>query len=628
MKTTGHLAVLALGGAGLFVAAAQVATLVRQPYLQNLRGDRATIIWTTRQSGSAFVQYSTDRSFSRQAEARSREFTVAETGLSSPYFHHQAELTGLSGDAEYFYRVVVSGQSLTTGDSFRTDGPGPFTFLALGDSGLGTPEQSQVAQRMNGERPALVLHTGDVVYPSGTFAQFEASYFAYYQDLMKRTPFFPALGNHCYETNNAAPYLAVHAMPTDNVPLLDRGRYYSFDWGNAHFISLDTNTPLVSAVSGTGQMLEWLENDLRRTRKFWRIVYYHHAPYASGPHENDSTAAAVRARVVPILERYGVQLALNGHEHSYQRSFPLRAGRVVAPGAGIVYITTGGGGARLYPVFPRDYLEQAESFHHYLRGEVQGSRLIVRAIRADGVEFDNLTLAPQPVITSESMVNSASFMPALAPGALVSIFGSNLAALESQATRLPLPTELSGVAVTLNGRRLPLLYVSSSQINAQVPFDVQGPATLRVITPNAQQGSMDATVTIADAAPGLFSPFTVVHANGVPVTAASPAEPGEPVAIFLTGLGRVNGEIAAGQAAPLSPLLTARAPVVAQLGGINVAPSFAGLAPGFVGLYQVNIQVPVNLSSGAQTLRIMANGVPSNAHSILVYSPFIEPDLD
>ncbi len=631
MRAALRFAVVAVGAAAL----SQAATLARYPYLQNVRSDRATILWTTLESvSSSSVQYSTDRSFSRSAPARVREFLPAETGLVFPYFQHEAELAGLSAGTQYFYRVIADGENMTPGDElrFRTAGTTAFRFLALGDSGQGSVAQRQIAARMIQEEVALVLHTGDIAYPDGTFSDFQARYFDIYRDLMKRVPIFPTPGNHEYHTRNAAPYLAMHSVPTEGVPAADRGRYYSFDWGNVHFVSLDSNAPLVNAVNGAGRMLDWLENDLQRTRRFWRVVYFHHAPYALGGNDNDpetrELTAMVRQRVLPILEGYDVALVLTGHEHSYQRSWFIRNGTpFTESGSGTLYITTGGGGGSLYPVKPSAFLAFGESAYHYLRGEVQGSRLTLRAIRPDGREIDTITLAPVPLISSDSTVNAASFTPSLAPGALVSIFGRSLAVEEILASSLPLPTELSGINVTLNGRRLPLLYVSGTQINTQLLFDVRGRATLRVNTPN---GFSEALVTISEAAPAIFSASTdfgrlpaVVHSSGTLVSTASPAEPGETVLVFLTGLGQVNGEIAAGQPAPFSPLLSARVPVEAQLGGAAVTPSFAGLAPGFAGLYQVNLPIP-ELPSGTYTLRIVAGGISSNVVGVAVRSSLRE----
>ncbi len=637
--------VLGLGG---LAVSAQAAKLARYPYLQNVRGDRATVVWTTLESGRGAVQYSTDRSFSCAScsvTASIREFPPSETGLVFPFYQHEAEITGLRPATDYFYRVMVDGQNLTLGDDlhFRTSGSNPFTFLTIGDSGQGTPAQKQIAARMLQEAmpppppappptpPAtLVLHVGDIAYGAGRFDEFQAHHFDIYQDLMKHVPFFPSPGNHEYDTNNAAPYLAVHSPPTEDVPVADRGRYYSFDWSTVHFIALDSNVPLQNAAKGLGPMLQWLEQDLQKTRKYWRIAYFHHPPYASGFNEGDPLEALARDYLVPILERYDVQVVLNGHEHSYRRTFSLRNGVPVPDGEGTVYITSGGGGASLYPLSdpnPRccpAVTAYAETAYHYLRGEVDGTRITLRAIRNDGREMDMIRLEPRPEISAEATVNAASYTTALAPGALISIFGRNLALEERQAPGLPLPFEMSRVGLTVNGSRLPLLYVSPTQINAQLPFDMQGRGlTLRLATPNAL---IDILVNVAPTAPAIFTIPTqfgvvpaVVHANGTMVTPASPAETGEFIAVYLTGLGQVDGPLLAGQPAPRSPLLRARAPVDVRVGNVLVAPVFAGLAPDFAGLYQVNLQVP-EVPSGPHALRIVAGGVSSNAVTLAVRS--------
>jgi len=632
----------------------QAATLARYPYVQNVRGDRATIVWTTLESGPGVVQYATDRGFSCTTcfiPARIREFLPSETGLVFPFYQYEAEITGLRPATDYFYRVTADGQNLTAGDDlrFRTAGSNPFTFLVIADTGQGTRAQIQIAARMMAETPApaLVLHAGDIAYGAGRFEDFQQRHFDIYRDLMKLVPFFPAPGNHEYDTNSAAPYLAMHSLPTEDVPIADRGRYYSFDWTNVHFIALDSNLPLENAAKGTGPMLQWLERDLQKTRKYWRIAYFHHPPYASGSNEGDPLEALARDFIVPILERYDVQLVLNGHEHSYRRTYSLRNSVRVPDGQGTVYITAGGGGASLYPVSsdntnPRccpDVTAYAESAYHYLRGEVDGTRIIVRAFRhcepprtgCSNGEMDVIRLEPPPEISAEATVNAASYTTALAPGALISIFGRNLALEERLAPGLPLPFEMSRIGLTLNSSRLPLLYVSPSQINAQLPFDVQGRATLRLATPNSPS-PVEIVVNIAPTAPAIFTMPTqfgilpaVVHANGTLVTPASPAEAGEFIAVFLTGLGQVDGPLLAGQPAPRSPLLRARAPVDARVGNVVVAPVFAGLAPDFAGLYQVNLQVP-GVPSGPHSLRIVAGGVSSNAVNLAVRSTSPEPE--
>ena len=465
-------------------------TTTRYPYLQNVRSDRASILWATLESGAGLVEYSTDGVNFSKVPARSRFFSRAETSLTSNFVQYQANITGLQPGTDYVYRVSVSGADVTPGGNmqFRTAGPGPFDFLAIGDSGYGQyAEQFTIAQRILTENPALVLHTGDLVYgaPSGSFEGYQRNYFNYYYATMSSVPFFPSLGNHDYETPNALPYLAVHSVPTENVPPAERGRYYSFDWGNVHFVSLDGNASLERAVNSGGSMLRWLEDDLRSTRQFWRIVYFHYPPYAAGPNMNDPHSALIRQYVVPILEAYGVQVVLTGHEHSYQRSQPLRKSAFVPADVGTNYISTGGGGALLYPVYDNyPIVAFGKSAFHYLRAEVRGTKITFHAIRHDGAEIDTYTVAPRPVFTDDAGVAPIVMTPGPTSGATVRILGRGLAADETFVCAPIAPTELGGTTVTVNGRPIQLLYVSGSQIYAQLPFNVDGNVTVRITTAN------------------------------------------------------------------------------------------------------------------------------------------------
>jgi len=229
-----------------------------------------------------------------------------------------------------------------------------------------------------------------------------------------------------------------------------------------------------------------------------------------------------------------------------------------------------------------------------------------------------------------AVVDSASLTPELASGELISIFGTNLANAAAQDQSTPLPTNLFGLTVTLNQLPLPLLYVSATQVNAQIPFDFTGSGSLQVLTPN---GSTTVNVTVSNVAPAIFAiPFgqsflpAATHASGVIVSASVPAQPGEFISIYMTGLGRVNGGINAGDAAPSSPLLTTVAPVQVQLGtGAPIPSTFAGLAPGFVGLYQVNFQVP-QLASGTYALTVLAGSATSNPLPLTIANPSVTPN--
>ena len=293
-------------------------------------------------------------------------------------------------------------------------------------------------------------------------------------------------------TPGAAPYVAQHAVPTQNVPAQDRGRYYSFDWSNVHFICLDSNDSLESAARGDGEMLRWLENDLRATRKFWRVVAFHHPPYTSGVYQNDPLCSLARQHIVPILETYGVQLVLNGHEHSYQRSYDIRAGAALPRGTGTLYMTSGGGGAALYPVTSHPLIAFGSSTYHYLRIDVAETTMAITAIGNDGIAIDRFLLRPQPALMESSgapVVENGISNPAISfikagSQTLIRIRGRSLAAEETFVGRVPGPTELAGTSVTANDRPVPLIYVSSTQIWGQLPPDIQIPFLLSIVNAN------------------------------------------------------------------------------------------------------------------------------------------------
>jgi len=206
------------------------------------------------------------------------------------------------------------------------------------------------------------------------------------------------------------------------------------------------------------------------------------------------------------------------------------------------------------------------------------------------------------------VLNAASFAPPTAPisgGALLSLFGSGLANSTVEAGSVPLPTQLGGVTVTVDGVPAPLFFVSPGQINIQTPFGVQGPtATIAVSSSGSTSNAV--TVPVANSSPAVFSaqqtgygPGIVTHADFSLVTEQNPAAPGEVVIVFLTGGGPVSPTFADGAAGPVNPLSLMTDPELeVRFAGEVSAISFAGAAPGFVGLYQINVQVPEVIFTG------------------------------
>ena len=228
-----------------------------------------------------------------------------------------------------------------------------------------------------------------------------------------------------------------------------------------------------------------------------------------------------------------------------------------------------------------------------------------------------LTFASSALAVANSASGSTS---AIAPGALVSIYGTGLSTFTALAGSLPLPTSLAGTVVNVNGLPAPILYASSTQVNIQVPYEAgTSAATWNVSVNGAAAGSTN--VRLSPVAPALFlladGGAAVVNQNGTLNTQANPATAGSIVSAWLTGLGPVDPAVATGVAAPVSPLSRVTAPVTATIGNAAATVKFAGLAPGFAGLYQVNIEIP-QLAPGRYPLQVGANGVLSNAGLIAV----------
>ena len=514
---------------------------------------------------------------------------------------------------EYSYSIAIDGQPLVSDATqfrFRTAPAGKFSFLAFGDSGAVSAEQLTLVHLMAAEpNISMVVHVGDMAYPDGTFQELEEAYFGVNFPLMRRLPFFSTPGNHEYNTDSGAPYLAGVAAPESNVPAADLGRYYSFDWGTAHFVSLDSN---LLATPRAAAMLAWLEADLAATQQYWRIVFLHHTPYPTGFHLGDPICAAVQQFVNPIVESYGVQLVLAGHEHGYERTYPLVGGQPVSSSPSTTYIVTGGGGGALEAVgsFPQTAIS-VQAFH-YLRVDVEAKALTLSAIGLDGGQIDQVTLGAAPAIAIESVLSSGDYTPAVASGSLIAISGRNLGRTNAKSPGYPLPTELGGVSLKIGGQSVPLLSVSSTQIEAQIPYRTSGPVTLEVSTPT---GFASADLTVAAAAPSLLE---IVSQNRL-FSSSNPVRPGNGVSLYLTGLGEVEGDIESGHAASFAPVRVV-APVEVWLGHARLEPNFAGLAPGHAGVYRVDIAIPKDLPDGIYAVRVVAGGVSSRPVNLDVVS--------
>lgn len=344
----------------------------RAAYLQKGTPSRMTVVWRTPAITESVVCY---------GEAPD---ALTQRADGAPGTQHEVEITGLTPASKYFYSAgeTACPRDGETGDFFVTapavGADYPFRAWVLGDSGTGNSTQAAVRDAMLRYTqvyvPELLLHMGDMAYNDGLTEEFDDHFFAPYAEILRHTVTWPTIGNH--EGRNAdsgaqtGPYYDAYVLPRmGEAGGLASGTeaYYAFDYGQVHFVVLDSH----GSPRGTGDaMLQWLTMDLAATDQPWTVAFFHHPPYTKGSHDSDTeqTHIDMRSLATPVLEAAGVDLVLGGHSHAYERSYLVHGaydtptvadGHIVnggdgrpdgdgpysATGPGAVYVVAGHGGA-------------------------------------------------------------------------------------------------------------------------------------------------------------------------------------------------------------------------------------------------------------------------------------------
>ncbi len=304
--------------------------LVRGPYLQLGTPSSMIVRWRT--------DVVSDSELSYGDSPTNLTTTLAEP---SPTTEHEFSITGLQPFTKYYYKVGSSTETLAGPDTdhFFVTSPAVGTrqhvrIWAIGDSGQNTVNSAEVTNEylnFAGNHPADVfLMLGDNAYLIGSDAQTTWAIFDKYPDILRNTVLWPTPGNHDLSTDPASsdpvaqtgPYYDAFTLPTQaEVGGVASGTetYYSFDYANIHFVSLNIYRIPFSPGSTVNN---WLAADLASTNQDWVIVYLHFPPYSRGTRNSDTDFYMLRVRewINPIMEQGGVDLVLAGHSHSYERS--------------------------------------------------------------------------------------------------------------------------------------------------------------------------------------------------------------------------------------------------------------------------------------------------------------------
>lgn len=227
-------------------------------------------------------------------------------------------------------------------------------------------------------------------------------------------------------------------------------------------------------------------------------------------------------------------------------------------------------------------------------------------------EYDSPSAPPR----IDRVVNAADFAKPVAPGGLVSVFGSDLSPVSQSSTNSPLPTVLGETCLTVNGTAVPVLFVSPGQINAQLPISVEGATTLVLRSPGGVSDNFN--LTVLPAAPGVFRSgvagersdiATVIRsANNQLVTVSNPVHEGDVLSIYATGLGRTSPPVDAGTPAPSNPPAQLVTRPQVSLGGSSLEVLWAGLVPSQVGIYQIDVRVNGKVATGMEVPLVITQG--------------------
>ncbi|MEO7393966.1 MAG: metallophosphoesterase family protein, partial [Chitinophagaceae bacterium] len=313
------------------------ATLIRGPYMNTALKNSIVIRWRTDVATDSKVNYGT------AAGSLTQSFT--DNTITT---EHVATVTGLTTNTLYYYSVGSSTQTLQgdLNNYFKTmpvvGSTQKIRIMAMGDMGNNSTNQVNVrnawlAFNCSNYTDAWIL-LGDNAYNTGTDAEFQSKFFNIYQgSLTKNHVLWPAPGNHDYADNSSRqadhliPYYDMFTLPKNGEAggvASNTEAFYSYNYGNVHFVALDSygwetgNTRLYDTL---GRQAVWLKQDLASNTQQWTVVYFHHPPYTKGSHNSDTGPELInmREKIVPILERYKVDLVLSGHSHIYERSYLL-----------------------------------------------------------------------------------------------------------------------------------------------------------------------------------------------------------------------------------------------------------------------------------------------------------------
>lgn len=343
-----------------------------------------------------FVSYQRKSEFSQFNPRKPKRVSAVTTKLETLTLlndpvvrRHTAVLRGLEPGTTYVYSVGDGSRDGWTELSEFTTAPAgtqPFSFIYMGDAQNGLDRWGTLVHNAFRSRPdaAFYVMAGDLVNRGAERDDWD-SFFHNADGIYDRRTLVPVIGNHECQGGQPRLYLEQFALPHNGPATIPTERAYSFEYGNALFVLLDSN------LSAKAQS-KWLEEKLSQTKATWKFAVYHHPAYSSGGNRDN---LEVRSEWSPLFDKYHVDLALQGHDHAYLRTYPLKGSqRVASTKEGTVYIISVSG-TKHYAQGKHDYTEFGMtnvSTYQVLDIQISGNRLVYRAYDIDGKLRDELVI--------------------------------------------------------------------------------------------------------------------------------------------------------------------------------------------------------------------------------------------
>ncbi len=361
------------------------------PYLQFGTQTSMVVMAETNRPTKLRVEYGENPPLAQAAEA-------AESRLIG-----EVQLTGLKPHTSYFYRVTATdeagAQVVSPMFSLQTAPPPemPWAFTVIGDTQRNPQVTKKCAEGAYALRPNFLLHCGDTVDNGHAKNQWIGDLLVPISTLSSRVPMFPVIGNH---EQNSHWYYDYFSLPAPEY-------YYTFHYGNSQFFMIDSNKPL----DPDSEQYQWLERELASSKATWKFTCHHHPCFSSdendyGDHVKGEEGEGPEVytwgdpnarKLTPLYEKYGVDIAWNGHIHLYERTWPIYQ-MTINQEKGVRYITSGGGGGHLEQAAPQRswFSLHFKRAYHYCYVTIHDRSIQLKAYDIDGQLFDTFELTKPP----------------------------------------------------------------------------------------------------------------------------------------------------------------------------------------------------------------------------------------